>query len=95
MPNRNGLGTPSRNSPPATTQPKPKLVASCVKKYRLSRSAASSIAAVVRCKSLLPNSRIIRSRRSSICMRMKIATTSTMNSELSGETTGSANRSTI
>ena len=61
----------SRNRTPA-------LMPSWVRKYRLSRRPASSSATVVRCRSLEPQSRISRSRKSSCCKSTKIATTKTI-----------------
>ena len=68
------------------------MTASWVRKYLLSRAAASSIAAVVRCRSPEPNSRIIRSRRSSRCIRMNTATSSTMPMVASGDRIGDSTR---
>ena len=69
------------------------LIDSCVTKYLLRRRAASSKAIVVRCKSAEPNSRIIRSRRSSLCNRMKIETMMTIPRVASGDRTGDRYRS--
>ena len=66
---------------------------SCVTKYLLRRRAASSNAIVVRCRSAEPKSRIIRSRRSSLCNRMKIETTMTIPRVASGDRTGDRYRS--
>ena len=71
-PNRIGLGTPMNQRPNPITTPKAKLRMSCAMKNRLSRAVASSIAAVVRRRSLDPASRIARFRRSSRWSRMKI-----------------------
>ncbi len=53
-----------------------------------SRPAASSMATVVRCRSLDPNRRIMRLRRSSRCSSRNTTTTRTMPTSVSGETTG-------
>ena len=79
--------------PTPMMRPKAVLIANCVKKYRLRRRAASSSATVVRCRSLEPNSRISRSRRSSCCNRIKIATMMIMAVVASGLRTGEATRS--
>jgi hypothetical protein len=63
---------------------------SCVMKYRDRRAAASSIATVVLWRSVDPNNRIRRSRRSSRCNRKKTATTSTMTVVSIGPTIGAS-----
>ena len=92
MPHSTGLGTPMSHRPTPITTPKAALSASWVRKKRLSRRAASSMAAVVRCRSLEPNSRIMRSRRSSRCSRMKISTTKIDAGVASGCRTGARKR---
>ena len=87
-PHSTGFGTPISASPVPHTMPNPVLTPSCDRKYRLSRRAASSIAIVVRCRSPAPNNRIIRSRRSSNCSSMNIATASTMPNVAMGDSTG-------
>ena len=65
----------------------------CVRKYRLRRRAASSMATVVRCRSPEPNSRMSRSRRSSCCNRMNTATMRMIAAVASGFKTGDMMRS--
>ncbi len=95
IPHRAGIGTPISSRPKPITQPNTAFSASRLRKYRLSRRAASSIAVIVRSRSSAPNSRISRSRTSPCCSRMKIATTNTMPAVASGDSTGETTRSAI
>ena len=78
IPHSAGEGIPIAQSPRAITMPKQVFTANCDRKYLLSRAAASSIARVVRCRSFDPNTRMNRSRKSSLCISTKIATIRTM-----------------
>ena len=78
VPHSNGLGTPISSIPNPTITPNSAFIPSRLSRYRLSRCAVSSSALVVRCRSLRPNSRMKRSRRSACCNRMKIVTMNTM-----------------
>ena len=93
IPHSIGDGTPMKYRPAPVITPNAALIPSCVRKYRDSRRAASFIAAVVRCRSDDPNSRISRSRRSSRCSSTKIATISTIAVVDSGLTIGERTRS--
>ena len=67
MPQSTALGTPMSQSPAPMNTPKPALRMVCIRKKRLNREAASSSAAVLRCRSAVPASRRNRSRMSSRC----------------------------
>ena len=65
IPQSTALGMPMSQRHVPITMPKPRLSSVCIRKKRLSRAAASSSAAVVRCRSAVPARRRKRSRMSS------------------------------